>query len=144
MEWKLGVIFLQSLCLNKTINSLVLKSNLKLFFQFFSKRAQLFQALTQVHMAVELNKGFDEVRNTPLGFHLIPAEMKEKLPWILSSKWLKPLKGGFGLQKYYVWTPREDSAPEWLSNVTPSGRGSNQQPVLLYWEQISCWLVEIW
>lgn len=66
--------------LKKTENSLFLKSNLKLFFQFLSKRAQLFQALTQVHMTVEFNKGLDEVRNTPFGFHLIPAEMKEKFP----------------------------------------------------------------
>lgn len=65
------------------------KSNLKLFFQLLSKRAQLFQALTQVHMTVEFNKGLDEVRNTPFGFHLIPAEMKEKLSWILSSKMAK-------------------------------------------------------
>ena len=63
-----------------------MKSNLKLFFQLFSKRAQLFQALTQVHMSVEFNKGLDEVRNAPFGFHLIPAEMKEKLPWILGSE----------------------------------------------------------
>lgn len=63
---------------DKTKSSLFLKSNLKLFFQFLSKRAQLFQALTQVHMTVEFNKGLDEVRNTPFGFHFIPAEMKEK------------------------------------------------------------------
>jgi hypothetical protein len=38
---------------------------------------------------VKFNKGLDEVRNTPFGFHLIPAEMKEKFPWILSSKMAK-------------------------------------------------------
>lgn len=78
-------------------NSLFLKPNLKLFFQFFSKRAQLFQALTQVHMTVEFNKGLDEVRNTPLGFHLISAEMKEK-----NSMNLKQQNGYNSLRRYWL------------------------------------------
>jgi hypothetical protein len=45
-------------------------------------------------MTVEFNKGLDEVRNTPLGFQLIPAEMKEKLESILISKICKTLKLG--------------------------------------------------
>lgn len=55
-------------------------SDLELFFQLLSKRAQLLQALAQVHMPVEFNEGLDEVRNTPFGFHLIPAATEGKHP----------------------------------------------------------------
>lgn len=49
-------------------------------------------------MAVEFNKRLDEVRNTPLGFQLIPAEIKEKPAWILNSTISKTHTTGFSLQ----------------------------------------------
>lgn len=48
-------------------------TNLELFLQPLSKRAQLLQALTQIYMAMELNKCLDEVRHPPSSLHLIPT-----------------------------------------------------------------------
>lgn len=53
-------------------------TNLELFLQLFSKKAQFLQALTQVHMAMELNKRLDEVRHPPPSLHLIPTAIWEK------------------------------------------------------------------
>lgn len=122
------------------------KSNLKLFFQLLSKRAQLFQALTQVHMTMEFNKGLDEVRNTPFGFHLIPAEMKEKLSWILSSKMAKTSHRRLWFAKtHYLSTCDSGSrlCSQWLFNCNMLRWVSTQQPVLLHWEQFRDWPVEI-
>lgn len=68
-------------------------SNLKLLFQLLPEWAQLLQALAQVHMAMELDEGLDEVRNTPLGSHLIPAERRQA-GWVDNHREAKPCAGG--------------------------------------------------
>lgn len=46
---------------------------LKLLLQFLPQTIQFVQTLTQVHVAVKLDEGLDEIRHAPLGFHLVAA-----------------------------------------------------------------------
>lgn len=63
-------------------------------------------------MAMEFNKRLDEVRNTPLGFQLIPAEMKEKPAWILNSTISKTRTTGFSLQATWAPNRQEKGCPK--------------------------------
>ena len=47
---------------------------LKLFLQLLPQIVELLQTLAQVDVTVELDKGLDEIRYAPLGFHLIAAK----------------------------------------------------------------------
>lgn len=85
----------------------VVRTNLELFFQLFSKRAQLLQALTQVHMAVKFNKCLDEVRHAPSSLHLITTACRTEIP-----------DSVFGITHSCTQHPR--ITPKWWRNVLQS------------------------
>lgn len=59
---------------------------LELLLQFLPQSVQLVQTLAQVDVSVEPDEGFDEIRNAPLGFHVVAAAETQRSGYTVSMR----------------------------------------------------------